>query len=207
MRDSVSDEVEIIPPEDRDELIDAIAAAFADHPLIPADPTGGKARLMALSLLDGFADAPDHRWFGIRRDGRWACVAFTFGYGYEPPWRKLPTMIARMVRMVGLRKAVTYLRLMSEKHSGDDRRYQLMILGTRSAYQRHGLGRKMMRHVLGFAQGLGYDAVVLEVAKDTPALGFYQSEGFVTEKEIPLPEMPLCFMRRELASADAEAPR
>ncbi|MEL7088669.1 MAG: GNAT family N-acetyltransferase, partial [Planctomycetota bacterium] len=145
-----------------------------------------------------FEAAPDHRWLGIRRDGQWACVAFAFRYGFEPPWTKLPKMIVRMVRMVGLRKAVTYARLMSEKHPGDDRRYQLMILGTLAVYQGQGLGRAMMRHVLEFAENHGYDAVVLEVAKHTPAYGFYESEGFAQEKEIPLPEMPLCYMRRDL---------
>ncbi|MEM9883359.1 MAG: GNAT family N-acetyltransferase, partial [Planctomycetota bacterium] len=199
--DPSDEHVEVVPPSDRGAMVAAIGDAFAEHPMIPADPTGGKSRLMAVAMLDAFADAPDHRWFGVRRGGELACVAFVYGYGYDPPLRKMPRMLWRMVRMVGLRKAVTYGRLMSEKHPGDDRRLQLLILGTAAAHQGKGLGRVMMRHVIGFAEGRGYDAVVLEVAKHTPAYGFYEREGFVVEKEIALPEMPLVYMRREISRA------
>ena len=141
-------------------MIAAIGAAFAEHPMIPADPSGQKSRMMAVSMLDAFTDAPDHRWFAIRRDGRLACVAFVFAYGYDPPWTKMPVMFWRMIRMFGLRRAVRYGRLMSEKHPGDDRRLQLMILGTLAEYQGQGLGRVMMRHVFDFARQQSYEAVV-----------------------------------------------
>ena len=61
-----------------------------------------------------------------------------------------------------------------------------------------GLGRKMLRHLFDFARERGYASVVLEAPKLTPAFGFYLREGFKVEKEISLPMMPLCMMRRPL---------
>ena len=89
-------------------------------------------------------------------------------------------------------------RVMSEKRSGDERRLELMLLGTRGDYQGQGLGRTMLRHLFGFARERDYSSVVLETAKQTPAFGFYLREGFKVEKEISLPAMPLCMMRRSL---------
>lgn len=73
-----------------------------------------------------------------------------------------------------------------------------MLLGTRGNYQGQGLGRTMLRHLFGFARERDYASVVLETAKQTPAFGFYLREGFKVEKEISLPAMPLCMMRRSL---------
>ena len=62
----------------------------------------------------------------------------------------------------------------------------------------------MIHHVCEFASGQGYQSVVLEVAKETPAFGFYMREGFEVEKEIALPSMTLCLLRRPLAKPGAE---
>ena len=90
------------------------------------------------------------------------------------------------------------LSVMSEKREGDERRLELMLLGTHRDYQGQGLGRTMLRYLYGFAREQGYTSVVLEAAKHTPAFGFYQREEFEVEKEIELPSMPLCMMRRSL---------
>ena len=79
-----------------------------------------------------------------------------------------------------------------------------MILGTRADCQGLGLGRAMMHHIFKFARGQGYQSVVLEVAKETPAFGFYLREGFLVEKEIALPTMPLCLLRRPLTEHAAD---
>lgn len=89
-------------------------------------------------------------------------------------------------------------RVMSVKRGGDERRLELMLLGTRGDYQGQGLGRTMLRNLFGFARERGYASVVLETAKQTPAFGFYLREGFEVEKEISLPTMPLCMMHRPL---------
>ncbi|MEM7625569.1 MAG: hypothetical protein AAF333_08075 [Planctomycetota bacterium] len=61
--------IEVIDPTEREAVIEALGAAFADHPMVPADPRGRRSRLMVRALLDAFAGAPDATWFGVRRGG------------------------------------------------------------------------------------------------------------------------------------------
>lgn len=191
--------IETLDGTSRTEVVETIGAAFREHPLLPPDPSGRKSRLMAKSLLDAFAAAPDARVFGIRQDGRLDCAAFVFDAAYEPRGWKLIQLLIRMVRMVGWRMSRTFAQVLSEKPEGKDRRLELLILGTREGCQGQGLGRAMIRHVFDFAREQGYQSVVLEVAKETPAHGFYLREGFLVEKEVALPTMPLCLLRRPLA--------
>ena len=142
--------------------------------------------------------------FGIRRDGRLDCAAFVFDAGYEPRGFTLILLLIRMVRVVGWRMSRTFAQVLSEKPGDEERRLELMILGTRAGCQRQGLGRAMMHHIFEFARGQGYQSVVLEVAKETPAFGFYLCEGFLMEKEIALSTMPLCLLRRPLAEQETE---
>ena len=192
------DRIETLADAQRGEAINVLATAFRDHPMLPPDPTGRRSHLMVVAILDAFAGAPDARLFGISRDGELACVAFVFADGYEPGSLALAWFLWRMARVVGLRMCRTMARVMSEKRGGDERRLELMLLGTRGDYQGQGLGRTMLRHLFGFARERRYASVVLEAPKQTPALGFYLREGFEVEKEISLPTMPLCMMRRPL---------
>jgi len=192
------DQIETLTEARRGEAINVLATAFRDHPMLPPDPTGRRSHLMAVAILDAFAGAPEAALFGISRDGELACVAFVFADGYEPGSLALARFLWRTVRVVGLRKCRTMARVMSEKRGGDERRLELMLLGTRGDYQGQGLGRTMLRHLFGFARERGYASVVLEAPKQTPAFGFYLREGFEVEKEISLPTMPLCMMRRPL---------
>ena len=166
--------------------------------MLPPGSSDRRSHLMAVTILDAFADAPDATLLGISRDGELACVAFVFADGYEPGSLAMALFLWRMIRVVGLRMCLMMGRLMSEKRGGDERRLELMLLGTRGGYQGQGLGRTMLRHLFDFARERDYASVVLEAPKETPAFGFYQSEGFEVEKEIPLPKMPLCMMRRPL---------
>lgn len=199
--------IETLKRANRAEIVEVFGAAFSAHPLLPPDPSGRRARLMAKSLLDAFATAPDARVFGIRQDGRLDCAAFVFDAAYEPRGWKLIQLLIRMVRMVGWRMSRTFAQVLSQKPVGDERRLELMILGTRTDCQGQGLGRAMMHHLFEFARGRGYQSVVLEVAKETPAFGFYLREGFEVEKEIALPVMPLCLLRRPLAEEGTEGDR
>jgi ribosomal protein S18 acetylase RimI-like enzyme len=195
--------IETLDRNSRPEILEVFGAAFSGHPLLPADPTGGRSRLLARSLLDAFAAAPDARVFGIRRDGRLDCAAFVFDADHEPHGFALILLLFRMVRVVGWKMTRTFAQVLSGKPGSDERRLELMILGTRADCQGQGLGRAMMHHIFEFARSRGYPSVVLEVAKETPAFGFYLREGFEVEKEIPLPAMPLCLLRRPLAQHGA----
>jgi ribosomal protein S18 acetylase RimI-like enzyme len=192
------DRIETLSEERRGEAIDVLATAFCDHPMLSADPTGRRSHLMAVAILDAFAGAPDATLFGISRDGKLVCVAFVFAYGYEPAGLTLARFLWRMLRVVGIRMCRTMARVMAEKRSGDERRLELMLLGTRGDYQGQGMGRTMLRYLFDFARERNYTSLVLEAAKRTPAFGFYLREGFEVEKEISMPTMPLCMMRRPL---------
>ena len=190
--------IETIDPRDRAEVVEVLSAAFAGHPLLPSDLSGRKSRLLCNALLDAFARAPGMRLFGIRRDDRLACVSFVFDASFEPRRFALMLLFFRMMRTLGWRMMRTFGEVLSNKIEGDERRLELMIIGTRSEFQRLGLGRAMMHHIFDYAREQEYESVVLEVAKETPAFDFYLDEGFQVEKEIQLPAMPLCMVRRIL---------
>ncbi|MEM6552840.1 MAG: GNAT family N-acetyltransferase [Planctomycetota bacterium] len=196
---------ELIPLAEHDHALATVAAAFADHPLTPRDqpgePKGTRTRRMMGMLFKSFAKASDLHWFGIRGDdGRLQCFAMVYAYGYEPPKRQMAGMVWTMVRMLGLRKAWAYMRVMSQKHPGGGRRLELQLLATRPDAQGKGLGRVMLRFLYDWASERGYDAVILETAKDTPAFGFYGREGFEVTQELTVPDGVLCYMRRELGT-------
>jgi ribosomal protein S18 acetylase RimI-like enzyme len=190
--------IEQLDMADREQAVEVLAVAFKDHPMMPPDPTGRRARSMMGTMLGAFAKAPDVQLFGIRSEGKLACAAFVFADGYDPPRLQQMKMMYRMLRSFGIRRSITFIRVMSQKRKGEGRRLELLLLGTRADQQGRGHGRAMIRHVFSYARELGYDSVVLEVAKHTPAFGFYQREGFVLEREIELPVMPLCLMTRPL---------
>ncbi|MGK7926905.1 MAG: GNAT family N-acetyltransferase [Spirulina sp.] len=194
------DRIETLTEARRGEAIDVLMNAFRDHPMLPPDPTGRRWHLMSVAILNAFAGAPDATIFGISRDRKLACVAFVFAEGYEPSGLALVWFLWRMLRSLGLRRFREMGRVMSQKRGGNERRLELMLLGTHSDYQGQGLGRTMLHHLFSFARERGYASVVLETSKPTPAFGFYLREGFEVEKEISLLTMPLCLMRRPLDS-------
>ena len=197
--------IETLDKSDRGEAVELIAEAFRTHPLLPPDPSGGKARLLAKAIIEGFANAPDSCLFGIRGDdGRLACAAFVYDDAYEPRGLKLVMFLIRMIRIAGWKMTRTFGQLLSEKPETEERRLELMLLGTRSDCQKSGLGRAMMHHVFAFARDRGYGSVVLGVAKDTPAHGFYLREGYELEREVAMPAMPLCLLRRPVAGEESQ---
>ena len=190
--------IETLDRSNQPEIVEVFGGAFHDHPLMPPDPSGRRARRLVKSLLAAFAAAPNAQVFGIRREGRVVSAAFVFDAAYEPRGLTLVLLLMRMLRMLGWRLCRTFARIMASKPEASDRGLELMILGTRVDFQGQGLGRELLQHVLEFAHDEGYQSVVLEVAKETPAFGFYLREGFRLQKEIDLPTMPLCFLRRPL---------
>ena len=155
--------------------------------------------LARFGALHPEAALPVPAWsFAIIAIGGPACVAFVFEYGFEPRKRAMAGMLWQMVRVMGIRPLLSAMRVLSEKHPGDDRRLELLVLGTREAHQQQGLGRAMLRHLYTYAAEHHYAAVILEAARHSPACAFYEREGFRHEKEVMLGAEPLCFMRREV---------
>jgi len=140
--------IEILDESHREEVLEVLGAAFTQHPLLPPDPSGSKARLMVKAILDAFSDAPDARAFGIRKEGRICCAAFVFDAAYDPQGLRLLQFLLRMVRIAGWRMTRTFGEVLSETPKSEDRRLEFMLLGTRSSNQKSGLGLSMMHHVL-----------------------------------------------------------
>jgi ribosomal protein S18 acetylase RimI-like enzyme len=190
--------IETLDPTSRAEIVAVFGEAFSDHPLMSADPTGRTPRFLANAILDAFSDAPEAQLFGIRRNGRLDCAALVFDASYEPRGFRLLLFLIRMIWAVGWRTSRTFGEVLSKKPRTDERRLELMVLGTRADCQKQGLGRALIRHIFEFAHGRGYESVVLETAKETPAFGFYLREGFLVDREIPLPTTTFCMLRRPL---------
>ena len=190
--------IETLRDEDRTEILEVLGEAFSDHPMLPTDPSGSKSRDLATALLEGFASAPDVSLLGIRRDGRLDCVAFVFDGSYEPRGWSLVLFLYRMLRVLGWKMTRDFGTVLSAKTDESERRLELMLLGTRPECHGQGLGRSLIHHIYEFARSRGYQSVVLEVAKETPAYGFYPREGFVVDREMELQSSTLCMLRRSL---------
>ena len=197
--------IETLGQVGRQEAVEVIGQAFSDHPHMPVDPSGRRSQLMVSTLLNTFSAAPDAELFGAFRDGRLDCAAFVFDASYQPRGFTLMLFLFRMVRVLGWRMSRAFAQVLSEKPDREERQLELMLIGTRADCQQQGLGRAMIQHILTFAHDKGYQSVVLEVAKETPAFSFYLREGFLADKEVTLPMTPLCFLRRPLSERNTTA--
>lgn len=196
--------VETLDESNRTEIVETLGAAFCNHPLLPSDPSGRKARLLIKSMLNAFQAATDVQLLGIRRDACLGCAALVFDADYEPRGLRLFLFLCTIVRVFGWRMTRTFAQVLSAKPEREERRLELLLLGTRADCQGLGLGRTMIHHIFEYARDRGYHSVVLEVPKETPAFRFYLREGFQVEKEIDLPTMPLCLLRRPLDEPGTE---
>jgi ribosomal protein S18 acetylase RimI-like enzyme len=194
--------IETLEFANRDEVVEVVGTAFRDQGLLPSDTTGRRSRRLVAALLKTFDTAPDARLFGVRREGRLDCAAFVYDAGFEPRGFALALFLFRLVRAVGWTMSRAFGDVLSQKPERDERQLELMLLGTRTDCQGQGLGRAVIRHIFDFARRRGYQSVVLEVAKETPAYGFYLREGFEVEQEVTLVDTPLCFVRREVGGTD-----
>ena len=135
--------IERIAIANRQEAVEVLTAAFRDHPMMPPDPTGKKARIMMETFLRVFGDAPDAQVFGVRSGGRLGCVGFVYADGHEPGWLSTAWLVMRMIRAFGLKQCRTFMRVMSEKHTIGEKRLELLLLGTLAEFQGKGLGRRV----------------------------------------------------------------
>lgn len=191
--------IETLEEAHKSAFVETISVAFADHPMMPPGLSADKSRRWVNTMLRAFTKAPDARLFGIRRNGNLDCAAFVYDAAFEPRGWQLMFFLFQMLRVFGWGLSLTFARVLSKKPKRKGRPLELLLLGTRTSAQGQGLGRSMLRHIFDFADLRGYDSVILEVAKDTPAFGFYLREGFLVDKEVALSTTPLCFLRRPIA--------
>ena len=148
-------------------------------------------------MLDTFGATEAAYLHGIREEGELACVSFSLDTSTEPRGLAMAWFFFRLFRVLGWRLTADFARAFSKRPKYQDAYLELMLLGTLPAHQGRGLGRKMLRFVYGFAEENGYKGVILGVAKETPAYGFYCREGFVVDSEVHCGALPLCNMRRD----------
>jgi ribosomal protein S18 acetylase RimI-like enzyme len=94
--------------------------------------------------------------------------------------------VAVIAHETGNRVGAAWLRLFKRTEPGyafvDERTPELSIAVVPSR-RRHGLGQELMDALLGAARAAGHHAVSLSVEADSPAVAFYERNGFEHVRE------------------------
>ena len=182
---------------DKAEVLGVLRQAFAAHPLLPPDTPEKKTAAFLDLLLETFGETENAYLHGIREKGSLACVSFSLDTRAEPGGLAMVRFFFKLFRILGWRLARHFIRAFAKRPKYDAPYLDLMLLGTSPSFQGRGFGRRTLRFLYGFAEERGCQGVILGVAKETPAYGFYCTERFVVDKEVHFGAMPLCNMRRE----------
>lgn len=189
--------IETLEASHRDEVMAVLTPAFATHAAFaPGTPLATVAALLGL-LLDLFYIPGQSFLYGIRREGRLACVALALDLGLEPKGRDLLVFFYRFWRIMGGRRLVEFVRGFLGRPRYAKRYLELFLLGTVPACQGQGLGREMLRHLFALARERGFAGVVLTAAGGSAARDFYAREGFVTDNAVRFRGVPMENMRRD----------
>lgn len=104
---------------------------------------------------------------------------------YIDNWGR-PGDLALIAHETGNRVGAAWLRVFSPEEPGygfvDDTTPELSIAVVPSR-RRHGLGRELMDGLLAAARAAGHEAVSLSVEANSPAVAFYERNGFERVRE------------------------
>jgi ribosomal protein S18 acetylase RimI-like enzyme len=104
---------------------------------------------------------------------------------YVDNWGR-PGDVAVIAHETGNRVGAAWLRIFSPDEPGygyvDDTTPELSIAVVPSR-RRHGLGQELLDALVGAARAAGHEAVSLSVESDSPAVGFYERNGFERVRE------------------------
>ena len=104
---------------------------------------------------------------------------------YVDNWGR-PGDLALIAHETGNRVGAAWLRVFSPDEPGygfvDDTTPELSIAVVPSR-RRHGLGHDLLDGLLAAARSAGYETVSLSVEADSPAVGFYERNGFERVRE------------------------
>jgi ribosomal protein S18 acetylase RimI-like enzyme len=104
---------------------------------------------------------------------------------YVDNWGR-PGDLALIAHETGNRVGAAWLRVFSPEEPGygfvDDTTPELSIAVVPSR-RRHGLGHELMDALVGAARAAGHEAVSLSVESDSPAVAFYERNGFERVRE------------------------
>lgn len=194
MRENV--EVERLGRSNRLELLELLTQAFKEHPLIPALDAKPEATAPLMNaFLDCFGGTRRVLLYGIRKDNKLVCASLSLDSTVEPSKPALMRFILSLYRALGWRIAREFEVVHKEEPKYEDHYLEMVIFGTLPAYQRQGLGRKMLHFLYNEAKREGYKGVILVADRNTPAFNLYLKEGFVADKEFAMGEATLCWMR------------
>lgn len=189
-------EIERLEFSDKLELLELLTQAFKEHPLIPA--LGAKPEAtgpLMNAFLDCFGGAKRALLYGIRKDNELVCASVSLDSTIEPSKPALIRFIFSLYRALGWRIAKEFEVVHKEEPKYEERYLELVILGTLPAYQRQGLGRKMLNFLYNEAKRGNYKGVILVADRNTPAFQLYSKEGFMVDKDFAMGETTMCWMR------------
>lgn len=110
---------------------------------------------------------------------------------YIKDFSQQPDDWALAAEMDGLLVGAVWVRIMKDYGYYDDQTPSLSI-SFLPEFRGQGLGQQLMTAMLDLLKAKGYPSVSLSVSKDNPAVGFYQSLGFVTVEEREDDYLMLC---------------
>ena len=188
-------EVERLESSDKPELLNLFTQVFEEHPLIPAVGAKPEAtRPVMNAFLDCFGGTRNSLLCGIRKDNKLACATVSLDSTVRPSKSALIGFIFALVQAVGWRMVREFEAVVREEPKYEDRYLELIIFGTLPAYQRQGLGRKMLNFLYNEAKRQGYKGVILVADRNTPAFNLYLKEGFSVDRVFIMGEATLCWM-------------
>ena len=191
-----SDEVEQLNGSNKPELLDLFTQAFKEHPLISAVGAKSEAtRPVMNAFLDCFGGAESSILYGIRRDNKLVCGSVSLDSTVRSSRPALIEFVFSLVQAVGWRIAREFEAVVREEPKYEDRYLELIIFGTLPAYQRQGLGRKMLNFLYNEAKREGYKGVILVADRNSPAFNLYLKEGFSVGRVFIMGGATLCWMR------------
>ena len=189
--------VRLLDPSDRSAIMAILGPAFASHPMFPPGTPQGKVDALLGLFLDTFFVPGHSHLFGIDKDGRLACVALATDPRHEPKGLAGALFFCRALPILGPVALAAFVRAFSGRPVYDQPYLELFLIGTVPGSQRQGLGKEMLRFLARFSVEQGFRGLILGVARNSPAYGFYVREGFVADRELSYRGMPICCMRRE----------
>jgi ribosomal protein S18 acetylase RimI-like enzyme len=181
----------------RGELVEVLARAFEQHPMVALLGGGAGEAAALVKALVGFHWGRESLLLrGIRTDEGLACGGLCVDPREDPSPLALVRLAWDVTRATGWRAVGELLDVERRKPLYRERHMELAMMGTLPKHQRRGLGRALLHSLYEEAAREGYHGIVLVTDRDTPAFDLYRSEGFEKEKEFRAGEQRLCWMRR-----------
>ena len=194
-------QVKLLNSSEKETALSLICEAFKEHPMLPPGISHETAQALFRFMFDEFGSKKSTCIHGIKDSGNnLVCTALSLSSTDEPGLWDAVRCTLSFIRILGWSLALAFLRIHASKPKRTEPQLELLLLGTSPSSQKGGLGRTMMNHLYKFAKDKRYAGITLEVAKNSPAYGFYCREGFVTDKTTYIKGMPLCLMHRKLDS-------